>query len=124
MTGIIAQLVVPLKEQAVERAAENTKAYIARLIAKLEAGGWNLSVVAPRPESGSDARYKEKRAMIDTYKRFVVTDYEKAEMFDFRERNRVNGPKMVKVDPRRVEKFIEDEKYEAGLAYDAFVAKL
>ncbi len=110
--------ILPMKAQAIERAEKDARAYANRLLAKLEAGGWNLDIVAPRGNSFKDGHteYKTKQAKRAAF--FAVTETAPDTSM------KPNQPHIVKASPKRIEAFVETSKADAAVQYDAFVAKL
>ncbi|CAM6053384.1 unnamed protein product [Sphagnum tenellum] len=110
----VAAAVLPLKEAAIERAEQESKAWVARAYADLEAVGWNLDKIVPYPRS-SDPAFKSKlirRSMYD-----AVTTWTQPT-------RRPGEPNIVRADERKAAQFVQISKEDASAHYDSFVAKL
>jgi hypothetical protein len=117
MTHPVALAVAPLKAEAIARAEKDALARIERLYANLEAAGWNLDVVAPRPDSFRCGRvaYKTAIRLIAMYD--AVTTWTQSSRSS-------RDPCIVKASPEKAARFVEQAKAMAAEQYDAFVAKL
>jgi hypothetical protein len=110
--------VLPLKTDAMASAVEAAVDQIARVLAALEAAGWDLNVAAPRGNSLRDRKedYMRKNAK----RNFFASVTKRVETHNYR----IDAPSIV-------EKCVESEcRYMAAVAenaaeqYDLFVAKL
>jgi len=118
MTHPVAAAILPLRNDAIERADLLAREHLIRLIAKLEEAGWNLDIVAPRPNS-RDSREKyvsanRRRELFSSITTFVQD----------KPCRRANDPEFRARSAEREAAFIASAKEAAGLQYDAFVAKL
>jgi hypothetical protein len=110
--------VSPLRTDAVVRAETDATTLANRLLAELEAAGWDLNTVAPRPTTDmSRATYKSYQRRRAQFA--MVARYAGAAVL----RNR-NSPEIYARDDERVAKFVQQCKEAAAASYDAFVAKL
>lgn len=117
MNHPVAAAVLPLRTEAIERAEADARDHVARLVGALEAAGWNLDAVAPRPNSLRDSREKYLSAQRRRGQFSAVTTFVAAT-------SRYGEPELRARCPEREARFIEAAKEAAGVQYDAFVAKL
>lgn len=113
----IEQAVMPLKEEAIERAEQRAKEIISKSIARLEAAEWNLDRVAPRVKATQCSRseYAEKMGKHSLYCSITRCSVS----------GRRPGEPNIRVKADDLEhRFVEQSKEMAALEYDAFVAKL
>jgi hypothetical protein len=112
----IEKAVLPLKTDAIARAAQDAGALVAARLAKLEAAGWDLNEVAPKPSARNDSResYLGKQRLRQAYE-MIVGHYTDG----WRD---LAAP--VYADEQKIGRFIELCKEGAAAQYDAFVAKL
>lgn len=117
----IAKAVEPLKADAITRAEQDARAYIVKLTAVLEKEGFNLTAVAPEPNSWNMGREQyqtmgRRRGLFESFTtRIGEVSYHQ---------RKAGEPEIVAVDPVRVERFVENAKIAAAAHYEAFVAKL
>lgn len=109
----VAKVVFPLKADAINSAEKWAHEEVAKMAATLEAAGWDLNVVAPRP-SYNDANYTRRARFSlitkDKGDRVARTGFEKVQI--------------VEIDDKSVEHFVKIAMEDAGLEYDLFVLKL
>jgi len=112
----IENAVLPLKSEAVQRAEQEAQRMIDRIIAELEAAGWNLDVVAPQPNTRMGRNeYVQMRAHRDLFT--SVTTYTQTS-------RRPSEPDIRARSPEAEQRFIDEAKKDAAFQYDLFVAKL
>lgn len=109
--------ILPIKTDAVESARRIALEVIARRIEKLEAAGWNLDVVAPRPDSFNMSRknYLAAKAVQNAY-RSITTHAQSSRRF--------NEPEIRARSPEAEERFVNMMMEGAAIQYDKFVFKL
>lgn len=117
MTNPVETAVAPMKSEAMDRAAKDAREMVARRIAKLEAANWDLSVVAPEPNSFRMGRneYLSVKRERSSYLSFV------RHVDSWRKRGE---PETVRVDEPSVERFVTACVEGAAASYEMFVAKL
>lgn len=114
MTNPIEAAVAPLKADALSRANMNAREMVAKYAAALaEMGGARY----PYPSSRGHNRESYARALAQYNVMNSLTTPLKAS-------HRVGEPVLCEIDPTKVERFVQNAMDAAGLAYDAFVAKL
>lgn len=113
----VAAAVAPLKEAAVQYAVEEAQKVVVKVKALYEAGGWNLDVVAPRGNSLRDSKqvYREKMAKHAFFSQFAKPASHSRSMKD---------PDMRVWSEEGVARFLKIAEENAGLDFDAYVAKL
>lgn len=118
----IAKAVMPLKAEAVKRAAKYAQDIITQAMMDLEVHGWDLNKVAPYPEStmrrATYMKAKRTRGMYEAFSKRVAQEGEKPWYNSSRE------PNIRTADPEGQAKFIKDAEADAAVQYDAFVMKL
>ncbi len=119
MTHPVAAAILPLRDDAIERADLLAREHIARLIAKLEEANWNLCAIAPRPNSLRDSREKYLTAQRRRAQFSAITTFVQDKPY-----RRFNDPEFRARSPEREAAFIAAAKEAAGVQYDLFVAKL
>lgn len=108
--------VAHLKEAAIERAEKDALATIEKCRQELEAGGFDLQVVAPYPDSHlSTFAYLAARYRYNLFS--GITKWRKGS-YGMRE------PHYADIDPTMCKRFVERRKREAAEQYELFVAKL
>lgn len=118
MTNPVETAVAPLKQDAVNRAEENARSYVARLLTALEANGFDLNVTAPRAHGRmSKGEYQQASAKRSIYQSITST-------VSTHSPREPKAPTIVKADTVGIEKFVAAAKEDAALQYDSFVAKL
>lgn len=106
--------VLPLKQDAMTRAAQEAYATVDRVKAELAAANNDLNIAAPYP-TGWDAAFHAKYAR---YKLFSsLTEWRKGSYSH-------HEPMYADVTPKTVKQFIEEARTTAAEFYDAFVRKL
>lgn len=114
MTNPIEAAVAPLKADALTRAEKNAREMVAEYVAALaEMGGARY----PYPKSFGMGREQYARAMAKYNVMNALTT-------PLKSTHRLGEPVLCKIDPAKVERFVQQAQEAAGLAYDAFVAKL
>lgn len=115
-TNPITAAILPLKTDAIERAEKEARETIVRVLAAMEAAGWDLNVAAPRGDSWNDpSNYKAKMAKHNFYN--SLTTYTEAV-------GRPGRPNIRKRSDDAEARFIKNSREDAALQYDMFVAKL
>lgn len=111
--------VLPLKEQAQDRAEQEARQMIKTALNLLEENGWDARAVAPYPDSLRVGReqYRRMKAKHDFVLRITTTDHSKY-YGSFR------GPHYVLRCPEHEERFVKLARDEAAAQYDMFVIKL
>ena len=112
----VGRAVHALKAAAVQRAGVEAAAQAERMYQMLEAAGWNLDVVAPRPTSGMGReRYRAASArnqVFSSVTRPAATS------------RRWGEPDIRVASPEDVARFIARAERDAATEYDAFICKL
>lgn len=117
MLNPIETAVMPLKVDAIERAEKFARSNINRLAEQLQAAGFDLNIVAPRPSANMGrSEYHLKMAVRRSYEQFTRPVSSVSRWND-----KVH---IVLVDPAAVERVVQACKDNAAVQYDAFVAKL
>lgn len=108
--------VFPLKEDAIKRARKYAEDYIMSVIADMEKGGWDLNVVAPRPEATMSRRqYRPLMQRHNIYARLTKATWST---------KRPKDPDTRARCPEYENEFIDEAGESAAVQYDMFVAKL
>lgn len=113
----IAEVVLPLKEDAIKKAEEHAKTLIENCRKNLAENDNDLGLVAPYPKAGrlSTAEYWFRMGKYTLYNKLVK----------HRKSTRMmNEPDYVDIYPEYCERFITQSREDAAIQYDAFVAKL
>ncbi len=114
----IAAAVEPLRSAAMDRAEQFARSYAARLVAELEAAGWDAEISAPYPNSTRMSRpdYIAAKVHYEMVRRFTkgTSTYCR----------RPNDPDVREVNPEAIERFALEARREADAQYSAFIAKL
>jgi hypothetical protein len=113
----VARAVEPLREAAVERAAEYAREQVAAVRKELKAAGNDLNVCAPYPRSGSLSRNDWLHAHRKYTLFGALCKWRKSTIS-------MNEPRLADVDPELVKRFIDEAKKDAAWEYDAFIVKL
>jgi len=115
--SLIAAAVEPLREQAMSRAEEYARQYVAQIAERLAAAGNDLQVLAPYPSSTRDGRksFNMKLAFYTAVRRLTTGRGVSRGMHD---------PEFADMDAAKVARFVEQAREDAASTYDAFVAKL
>jgi len=117
MNDIIEKAVLPLKQDAIERAEKEALKLIEKVKAELEAAGNDLRICAPYPESFGVGRV-EFQIKLQKYKLFNS-------LIKWREGTQRPGtPIIADINQLKVSEFIKNSKEDAAAQYDAFVKKL
>lgn len=118
MTNLIEAAVAPIKTDALDRAEQDTREYLAGLIADLVTNDMNLTITAPRPRSTMErGAYQAASAKLSIFHQITETISQASP-------REPNAPTIVKVRMDGIEKLVSKAREEAGVQYDAFVAKL
>lgn len=117
LTNPICKAVMPLKVEAVERAAKEARATVAAVMADMEANGWDLQKAAPRARSFGVSRYEYRAASTkhSLYSSLTVS---------VEGSRHIDAPDIRKRDAKSVTKYVDAAKADAAYQYDAFVWKL
>lgn len=111
---IILAAVEPLRADAIARAEQRVRNWVARIEAELEAVGNDLKVYAPYPR-GDGRDYKQKLA----FRKAVEAIVTHAGVS-----RRINDPEIVSISAEKVERFVRDARENASASFDAYAAKL
>lgn len=111
---IILAAVEPLRADAIARAEQRVRNWVARIEAELDAVGNDLQVYAPYPR-GTDRDYKQKLA----FRKAVEAIVTHAGVS-----RRINDPEIVSISAEKVERFVRDARENASASFDAYAAKL
>ncbi len=109
--------VLPLKEQAMERARKYAAEYVRRAYEEIAAADGDLNVAAPYPKLTS-VFYRQEAAKHHTYLSLTKEDKDKPRHI------RMNDPNFRVPDYNRKYKFVEQAVKDAAAQYDAYMAKL
>jgi hypothetical protein len=109
--------VAPLKDAAIERAEKDSLALIERCRQELEAGGFDLKVVAPYPSSSGGGTFAYYMALARYQTFSAITKWRKGSY-------NMAEPHYADINDTMCAKFVERRKREAAEQYDEFVAKL
>lgn len=115
---IILAAVEPLRADAIARAEQRFRNWVARIEAELDAVGNDLQAYAPHPHF-TDGDYKQKLAFRDAVKA-IVTRKENSLIVS----RRRNDPEIVSISAEKVERFVRDARENASASFDAYAAKL
>lgn len=115
-TNAITAAILPLKTDAIERAEQEARLAISRVLHDFEDAGWDLDKVAPRGDSWNDPRnYKTMMAKHNFYNSLST----------YTAPTRMPGqPNTRKRSEEAEARFIKNAREDAALQYDMFVAKL
>lgn len=111
---IILAAVEPLRADAIARAEQRVRNWVARIEAELDAVGNDLQVYAPYPR-GTDGDYKQKLA----FRKAVEAIVAHAGVS-----RRISDPEIVSISAEKVERFVRDARENASASFDAYAAKL
>lgn len=112
----IETVVLPLKNDAMDRAEKEARAAIADARKELAAANNDIKAVAPYPGFGAQGNYL---AMLFKYKFFsAITTWRDGQSVG------LHTPCFVDVDPNKVRKYIKETREHAAEHYDLFVEKL
>lgn len=106
--------VAPVKADAIERAEQEAHKIVKSVEVALKIVDGDLDKAAPRPDSFRMNRRDYQNA---NTKRKTFSMLTTREGFAY-------GENIVRMDPVRIERFIEQARLDAAAQYDAFVAKL
>lgn len=112
---IILAAVEPLRADAIARAEQRVRNWVARIEAELDAVGNDLKVYAPYPRSFVDGDYKQKLARRKAVEAIVSHTAVS---------RRNNDPEIVSINAEKVERFVRDARENASASFDAYAAKL
>jgi hypothetical protein len=118
----VAQAVLPLKEDAMDAAEQHARQHIARVLAELEAVGWDAKIYAPYPRYRSSNLSRGSRVDYDSAvakHSFAHSITEADSQFMYKLATDIRKP-----SPERQAIFIERTRKDAADLYDAFVLKL
>ena len=111
---IILAAVEPLRADAIARAEQRVRNWVARIEAELDAVGNDLQVYAPYPR-GTDPDYKQKLARRKAVEAIVAHAGVS---------RRISDPEIVSISAEKVERFVRDARENASASFDAYAAKL
>lgn len=114
----IAAAVLPLKAEAIDRAEKEARQQVTWAVKKLEAAGWDLKKVAPRPDGNLP---RNQYSQMEADRKFFFGLVNQTNRTSFYE---PSAPELVEMDSERVEAFIRYAREDAANQYDAFIAKL
>lgn len=117
MTTAIAAAVLPLRQTALDRAAQEAQMVIDWCHAQLEEHGWDLELAAPYPRSFHESRENYNRKLARRRLIESVTTYAKSSRSS-------REPNIRLKSEDKEASFIEAAKQNAGAQYDAFIGKL
>lgn len=109
------------KAAAMEHAEQGARAYVERVEAKLREHDMDFEAAYPSPPPGMrswDARYQMIQQERSNVHRLVDPDQSKGYQSYGR------APYFVVMDPKGIERFVEQSVQEAALQYDAFICKM
>ena len=121
--------VEPLKAEAVAKAEAAAREHIDSLTAELEAGGWDLGVVSPmpprppvgmNPDSGEYMMIRLARITAENDRERFQRLFRAAERY----RNPLDDNYVVAPNEYGQEKYIEECKQAADLAYEKYICKM
>lgn len=117
----VGKAVHPLKAEAVEQAEKNCREDLAKIRAKLEAAGWDLNVVAPRP-----ATFGPGAVSHDEYKRVAARRSRYTGVTRSVDANRSfhGTTDIVEMVDELCERRVQNWREAAAFSYDAFICKL
>jgi len=116
MMNAIEHAVMPVKQDAIAFAAEEAARTIENAKISLAAVDGDRNKVAPYPK-GDFRDYHEKLAKYNLYCRLTSANPGQGHRC-------MNDPLWVTMDPEECERYIQEQKDDAAIEYDAFVAKL
>lgn len=115
--NLIEAAVSHLRESAIDRAAKEAQKVIDSVKKTLSENNWDAQICAPFPNfRNSAAEHAKGKSRHELFR--MIT-----EPFDSMSRT-PRSPDIRKVSEERESRFIENAKHDAGIQYDAFVAKL
>lgn len=117
-TGFVAAAVAPLKATAMDHAEQESRDYVASVVARFV--GKDLNVVAPRPDNKmSRTQYRQAQS-----RRGMITSILKTEYKSLSGAYTPNAPEMLVRDEAKEARYIKDDRDAAGVSFDAYVMKL
>lgn len=114
--NLIEAAVAPVKADAMNDAETRVRERIATIFATLEAAGWDAEIVAPYPSMNNSREFIRKAQGL----RQLVHRITKSTSSSLR----FGQPDIRVAYPEGVEKIVAEVREQAGVQYDAFVAKL
>lgn len=117
----IVAVVMPLREQAMERAEKEARKFVENVRAELKAANNDLEICAPYPQSsGPKALYgNDFRAAVTKYKVFRSLCESRPSQY-----RSLHDPNYADVNSNYVAKFVKAAREDAAFQYDAFICKL
>jgi hypothetical protein len=114
----IAEAVEPLRSAAMDRAEQFARNYAGRLLADLEAAGWDANVSAPYPNASRLGRndYLAAKLKYEIVRRLTRSANERSRS--------PRDTDLRAADPERLERFVQEAREDADAQYSAFIAKL
>lgn len=109
----------PRKVDAIECAAQEAQARIGKMLAKLEADGWDINITAPYPNSLRESResYLIKQARHHAFSNITKED-------PARRNISMHGPHYRVRSEEGIARYINNAKQDAAFQYDAFICKM
>ena len=113
----IEAVILPLKEDAVNRATQEAQKLVDKVTADLLAAGNDFNVCAPYPKSNRCSRpaYLQGMARVQLFRSICKSR---------QCTHSINEPWLADVNPEYVARFLEVARQDAAADYDAFVVKL
>jgi hypothetical protein len=119
MTNPIEAAVLPLKQDAIDRAAQEARKMVEHMSRRLTECENNADTLAPYPRY-NDPAYKEKLARHNFLKSLTTADKAVRD----KAARKLNEPNIRFIDNEKVELFVQQSMDIAAAQYVAFVAKL
>jgi len=117
----IAQAVEPLRQAAVNCAAQYAEDFVTSIYEKLDACDWDIKAAYPMPRGTMDrAAYKQAMMMHTLARRLTTTDTVKHPFGCLRH----GDPHYVMPHAEAKAQYVAEARKDASLQYDAFIAKL
>lgn len=115
--NLIEKVIFPLKDEAIQKALQHADVVIKKVRKELEEAGNDLQLTAPMPKSFNESRQTYQIKM-SRYKLFNSLCKTRAPS------RKYGAPRIADVDDEKVNRFKKEVSENAGVQYDAFVAKL
>lgn len=113
--NLIESAVSHLRDSAIDRAAKESQIVIDRVLNDLSENNWDAQICAPFPSS-RDSDFVRGKSKYELYRMLTSRQDDMS--------RRPHSPDIRKVNQKLQDQFIENAKRDAGIQYDAFVAKL
>lgn len=128
MTNPIQVAVAPLKDKAQDYAEKKAAEFYGAVVRRVSDAQWDLYKVAPRPRHNmSRVDYKMAAARYQIYSSFFDFDEKTTEAANVAaglSRWYRDAFRFVTIKPEARERFIKEERANAGFSFDKYVAKL